>query len=128
MTKTTEIIELHVSAELTAEHTRTRQRETVKTATGCSIHRLVVMISYKTCTFQHNGRMSMRMRTCFRRCLGHNRHRYRMMQFQNLVEQLRSVGEWLRCLLVFLYVGGVSNSSLLRAIQFSVVHECGVDA
>ena len=48
-----------------------------------------------------------------------------MRQFQNLVEQLRGVGEWLRRLPVVLYVGG---SSLRRVGQFSVVRECGVDA
>ena len=128
MTKTTEIIELHVSTELTAEHTRTHQRKTVKAATGCGIHSLVVMIFYTTCTFQYNGWMSVRMRTGFRRCLRHNRHCYHMRQFQNLVEQLRGVGEWLRCLLVVLYVGGVGGSSLRLVSQFSVVHECGVDA
>ena len=67
----------------------------------------------------------MRMRTGFRRCLRHNRHCYDMRKFQNLVEQLQDVGEWLRCLLVVPYVGG---SSLRRVSQFSVVHECGVDA
>ena len=109
----------------TAEHTRTLQRKTVKAATGCGIHRLVVMIFYTTCIFQYNGWMSMRMRTGFRRCLQHNRHCYLMRQFQNLVDQLRVVGEWLRCLPVVLYVGG---SSLRRVSQFSVVHECGMDA
>ena len=51
-----------------------------------------------------------------------------MRQFQNLVEQLRGVGEWLRCLLVVLYVGGVGGLSLRHVSQFSVVRECGVDA
>ena len=38
------------------------------------------------------------------------------------------MGEWLRCLLVVLYIGGVGGSSLRRVSQFSVVDECGVDA
>ena len=50
-----------------------------------------------------------------------------MRHFQNLVEELRGVGEWLRCLLVVLYVGGVGGSSLRRVSQFSVVHKCGVE-